>query len=303
MCTLLEIVWGFGGDFRVRRDYHIEGERTIVEMQLFQALFLFRYMLNRGVILRNSTMDVKVLEDPTMHNQRTAECLFGRHWYSTLVDLLTTRREDRETHAWLWDASRLFDGSRRSDSQRVKLEICKIPVSLLQFFRAHAKGTKPVHSSCWGDWHFAVLAGSENGRLAERLINHFMSSHKVREMAFAGAIVPTVEYFYHTVGTGGASWPRYAERRCLDLAERPEIDQPTTTYNDLYKEFFPTARSRSGIFDYRHCMHELHGVLEFVRNMPTGIEITEKEAITLKERIKDACDSIVALRNRELIVH
>lgn len=305
MCTLLEMVWSFGGRLQIGRDFSVEGSRAETELRVFQALFLLRYMFSRGIVLPNSTMDLKGLENPRHHEERTADCLFGRHWYSTIVDLLTARRSTKQSvqmhgngevgPAWLWQPP---------EQAKVQLEICKIPVSLSEYAKT---GGKAIHHSCWGDWHLAALAGSENARLAERLVNHFLSSHKVWEMATAGAAVPTVEYFYFRgspVGNTNSTSPRYAGKRCLDIIERSDIGQPSLTYEELYNDFFPHALSRSDIFDYRHCMHELHGVLEYVRSQPTGgvIQLPD-EAIVLKDRVTKAFDAILKLRDKEMMVH
>jgi len=208
-----------------------------------------------------------------------------RHWYSTLVDLLTTRREDRETHAWLWDAVVCLTEAVDPNSQRVKLEICKIPVSLLQFFRAHAKAQNQFTALVGEIGTSQSLRAAENGRLAERLINQLHEPViKFVKLAFAGAIVPTGN-ISTTLSNRGASWPRYGTP-LPRFAERPEIDQPTTTYNDLYKEFFPHADSRSGFSDYGTvCMNSTE-CWNLFATCRQELKSLKKRPITLKKELK-----------------
>jgi hypothetical protein len=291
MCSLLEMIWSFGGDLEVRPDYSIGGERTQTEMYVFRALYLLRYMFLRRIVTTDSTMDVLLLEDEKNATARSENYLFGRHWYSTIVNILTARKADRTE--WLFYSAK---------DTKPEIEICQIPVSLLQYKTAQEQNRKPTHHSSWGVWHFGILAGSENSVLASRLINHFMSSHKICEMASAGAIVPTAEAFYYR-HDGDVRNPRYADRKCLDIAERPDIKQPDTTYGDLYDKFFTNARSRSRIFNYRNSMQELHGVVESIRSMPLNSSQSqqEKEQRYLSESIRRAFDAIVSLRNREMM--
>ena len=290
MCTILEMIWSFGGDLEVRFDYNIGGNRAETEMHVFRAIYLLRYMFYRGVVPPSSTMDVGLFNNDKVLDERTERYLFGRHWYSTIVNLLTATAPAGNGSKWFFPSK---------SSIQPEIAICQIPVSMLHFA---ATNKHPEHHSSWGVWHFGILSGSENGELAARLANHFMSSHKIREMASAGAVVPTVKEFYSS-RSQGADMSRYAGKRCLDIVERPNIKQPLTTYGELYRDFFPNARNRSRIFDYHRTMQELHGVVESIRCLPLTPPPDTREATRLAERITQAFDAIVALRDKEMMVY
>ena len=179
--------------------------------------------------------------------------------------------------------------------------MCQIPVSFDYYMRCRYANQAVTHCSSWGVWHFGILSGSENGELAAKLINHFMSSHKTREMASAGAIVPTLEDFYYRSDNTG-SYARYADTCCLQIAERPDIKQPTTTYGQLYHDFFKNAKTRSAIFDYRHTMQELYAVADAIRSLPVGAQ-SAGEVAWLKNRVDFAFGAILGLRDMEMMVH
>jgi hypothetical protein len=88
------------------------------------------------------------------------------------------------------------------------------------------------------------------------LINNLMNSDHICERAFANAAVPTVEAFYES----------YGKTPCFNLPERKDITLPDWTYNRLRENLFKHAKSRSQIYDYHHCMRELHAVLEYVHS-------------------------------------
>ena len=73
---------------------------------------------------------------------------------------------------------------------------------------------------------------------------------------------------------------------------------PRMTYGQLYREFFPNAFSRSEIFDYRHSMHELLAVFEYVHAQPDNWNVTE-----LLRRIDEAFKGIQRLRDEGMMVH
>jgi KaiC len=113
----------------------------------------------------------------------------------------------------------------------------------------------PTHHSCWGDWSFGLLAGSENRALAIDLINNMMGSIKTINRAFAGACVPTVTEFYEMFG----------DIPCVHLPERTDIGLPISTYEQLRTKFFKHAKTRNDIYDFMHCAKILHGQVEFLR--------------------------------------
>jgi hypothetical protein len=205
-----------------------------------------------------------------------ADWLFARHWYSTLADLLTRKKKDGSDFLWTHASA--------------ELELMQMPVSFLNYIKQREAGetddTLDRHS-CWGEWYLAALKGSENMALAVDLINNMMSSHKICERAFRSAALPTVERFYHL----------YGKSKCLEVPERPGSMIPTTTYDDLKSKYFCSAWARDEIFDYRHCMRELHSVLETLRASPSlqVDDLMERLIVAVRE-IEDLRKSDVLLR-------
>ena len=224
--------------------------------------------------------------------------LFARHWYSTLVEVLTDKREEikycekegttgiglKETQnikpPWTW----------QPDS--MQLEIQALPWSdyAVKFYYS-----QPKQVSCWGEWHFAVLNGSENQELAIELVNHLMSSSAICERAASCAALPTVETFYEL----------YPDVPCLRLPERNDIILPKLTYKELQDHIFEVAGSRRPIFDYQHCMREIHSLLSYVqhiRKVKTASDEIEVAKI-LAERTIAAVKRIRELNSREMMIH
>jgi hypothetical protein len=147
--------------------------------------------------------------------------------------------------------------------------------------------------SCWGDWHLAVLQGSENTKLAEGVLNNLMNSAKISNRALRGAALPTVAEFYKI----------YEKTPCVLLPERSgshqpnDIELPKKTYGALRNEIFSCAKSRSTIFDYRHCMLEFHGFIKQLLHKP---EMKREE---IGEELLKVFKRIRKLRDRELLLH
>jgi hypothetical protein len=156
-------------------------------------------------------------------------------------------------------------------------------VSLKVYAQAKAAGQQPEHHSCWGDWHLAVLKGSENKALAVDLINNLMSTRKVSERAFSGAGLPTVTRFYES----------YGEARCFDFVQRPDVRMPATTFGGLRRMLFTTARSRVNIFDYPHCARVLHGLLQWVHGTQ------EMRTDELQRKVEASLEQIHQLRDSD----
>ena len=199
--------------------------------------------------------------------------LCARHWYSSLVDLLTDKTDKGKDGAhWTW----------APEHKKIQLGIQPLPYSAFanntERFLAE-KEKRPVVAlnpvSCWGEWHFVVLNGTENEDLAIEVINHMMSSNAICERAEHCAAVPTVEMFYD----------RYADVPCLRLPERRDIGLPTMTYQELRDTVFDVAGSRRPIFDYQHCMRELHGVLVLVQQCALTPERLANHVLDAVERI------------------
>ncbi len=250
--------------------------RRRVGENLFRSLHLLCVMFERRIIEENSTVHVEDFAKrfpPTQDGPRKerADWLFARHWYSTLVDNLTARH--KETKQYLWQPESL------------KIKIMPLPYHLGSAIEQGKERLDPV--ACWGEWHLAVLAGSENEALAVELVNNLMSSRRICERASSCAALPTVEEFY----------TRYGDEPCLRLPERSDIKLPQTTYNEMRKNIFRHAKSRNQIFDYHHCMRELHAVLSRIQKSPS--EAKEK----LGELVKEAMKRIERHQFHEMMLH
>jgi len=114
---------------------------------------------------------------------------------------------------------------------------------------------RPLSFSCWGEWSFGLVNGSENAELAIDLVNNMMGSIKVIQRAFAGASVPTVENFYE----------EYGELPCVTIPERITETLPKATYNNIRSTYFKHAKSRQEIYDFRHCGKLFYSKLERMR--------------------------------------
>ena len=121
---------------------------------------------------------------------------------------------------------------------------------------------RPLSFSCWGEWRFGIVSGSENVDLAIDLINNMMGSIKILQRSFSGACVPTVEGFYRM----------YGELPLVNISERTEETLPRMTYNELRRTFFRTAKSRREIYDFRHCGKIIHSKLERIRKKPSKMD-------------------------------
>ena len=272
LCTLLEWLWGTGGDLTVLPDYTIQ-ERNVTAARLFEAFWIFRTMRQKQIIPRNSTLEAVDFakqygkrSDDESEGSESPDWLFARHWHSTFVDILTATDQDGD---FLWEP--LKDG--------VQLEVTPIPVSLSKYIVTPEAARDKIHSSCWGEWYLALLRGSENQALATDLINNLMSSRRICERAFSCAALPTVELFYETEMYGGIG--------CFNIPERRDIGLPEMTFAELRKRLFMSAGTRTRIFDYRHCMRYLHAILEHVHDFPAlGPEGMGEEILKALEKIE-----------------
>lgn len=270
LCSFLEVFWGCGGELAVTPEYEIRNPAVTSE-KLFQAFFLFREMFRHNVIDRDSTLDPSKIQQLPLKS--SGQWMFARHWYSTFVDILTAKKMGSKAEPWLWMPGR-----------NSTFEIQPLPFSAYTAIMQN-EFVKPV--SCWGEWHFAVLNGTENRALAIEMLNNLMSSTSICERASRGAAVPTVEEFYK----------RYKHIPCLTFPERNDIKPLTFTYNDLRQRIFKCARSRSSIFDYRHCMREIHSVLTITQQNPL-IPIKD-----LAAHVLDALERIASLRHHGGMMH
>jgi hypothetical protein len=289
LCTFLEFVWGCDTDLKVDAEYNLTIDKGIL-MRIYQAIFLFQELLKH--IPDDATLDARILgrymgKGGDNYEKRKRKVVpekekdvqktnwgFMRQWHSTLVDILVAK-DNNGKHLWI-------------PNSKTKLEISPLPESFWHFYR---KNDKPRLKgiSCWGDWHLAMLRGSENQSLAVGLINNIMSSSKISTRALRGAALPSVQKFYEI----------YRESPCVHLPERSgDLTMPTKSYEYVESKLFPIAQTRSNIFDYRHCMLEIHGfVIELVHNRcPRTPEDVSKALISVFKEIKK-------LSGRELLLH
>jgi len=315
LCTFLELVWGCGADLEVNAEYEI----TITDdflARFYQAVFLFQELLKHAP--ENATLDAHIFGKyvkgyPCANGQRVKkeDWAFMRQWHSTLVDVLVTKA-DKSNYCWTSGpekkknakAETKTDSQQNSDSKPA-LEITSLPESFWRFYGeggggqkmsgkgGNDKGNKGLAGqgiSCWGDWHLAVLRGSENMKLAVGLVNNLMSSSKISTRALSGAAMPAVEEFYKI----------YKADPCVHLPERSgDFQMPRRTYGEVKDKFFPIARTRSKIFDYRHVMREIHGfVVELVYNRRD-----HRSPEQVSKVLNDVFRRINALSERELLLH
>ncbi|HET6442576.1 MAG TPA: ATPase domain-containing protein [Phycisphaerae bacterium] len=287
LCTLLEFLWNCGGDMRIAADYSFSHssddekkaeDRKETGLRLMQAMTYLDMMFRHGIIPRNCTLEAKEFAKRYPGKGTGPDWLFARHWYSTYVDNLLTKEEgDKKSAA---EKKKIYAWEPKG----IRLDVMQIPMSLSRYAEMGAE--KHYHISCWGEWYLGVMSGTENEALAVDLINNVMSSQKVADRAFAHASVPTVEEFYQM----------YGDTQCLNIPERSDVKQPDLTFSGLRKKFFDRAKSRTQMFDYRHCMRELHGVLEYV-HVSGGVSPKD-----LAGRILYAMRRIEALRDQEVLV-
>lgn len=248
---------------------------------MLEAVLLLKEMFSRGVIPRNSTLD-PFAGSPAV-GSGVSDWAFARHWYSTFVDVLTAH----ESGKFVWP-------QKGDQSDRVALNLRSMPVTsrYLGFVEAEARRTgesirAKTRIACWGEWHLGALRASENHALAVELVNNLMSSQKVSERALKCAALPTVEEFYRL----------YENVGCFRFPERSDIILPRITFGQIREDYLRVARSRSDVFDYRHCMRSLHGLIEQIHHSPK-IEVN-----VLGELLLKVMSDINGLRDRELLLH
>ena len=234
LCAFLEVLWGCGGSLQVSATYAIDDLFVTLE-SLFHAFFLLRELARHRVLERYATLDP--LQFSRDYAKQPKQWLAARHWYSTLVDVLTAQRQGaarvgRHRYAW-------------TPPEGTRLELAALPYS--GFAAARTPHPNRDGVACWGEWHLAVLAGSKTPRCRWSSSSFYEQQRHLRACG-PNAALPTVEAFYE----------RYADLPCLRLPERQDVSLPRLTYKELRDRVFSVARSRTTIFDFRHCMRELH---------------------------------------------
>jgi hypothetical protein len=104
-----------------------------------------------------------------------------------------------------------------------------------------------------------------------------------------GAALPAIEKFYEI----------YGKSPCVHLPERSgDLQMPAKSYDYVKSHLFPIARTRSNIFDYRHCMLEIHGfVVELVYNR------YKRSPEDISTALINVFKEIKKLSERELLLH
>jgi len=276
LSTLLEIFWSCGGRLSNNSDYTLSEKPEEVKDKFKKAFRILALLFGMGIVSADSACEVEAFARKYNPGGPASEpgWLLVRHWYSTFIDLLSAK--DKEGN-FIWK----INGDPRHP---VPLEIMPVPTTMGCLTRTPLRYEKGLSHSCMGDWHFAIIKGSENEKLGIDLINNLMSSERICERAFTNADVPTVKEFYEL----------YGKARCINPSLRNDIQLPRTTYDDLLESYLQTAFYRSQIYDYHHCMREFHSILEMVRGMDFGnvksaAELQKQSAGSFKE-IDDAVD-------------
>lgn len=287
MTAFLEFFWSFGGDLHVLPDYHIDKpDNTFTE--LLAAYNLVSLMSYNGIIPQNSTVDTVKLH--TNNISKPDDWVFARHWHSTFVDFLTyeKRMEEKE----VFTITELI-----GNCEDAQFEIMPIPTSLFNYV-ANKQKTKNI--SCWGDWHFAVMKGSENLNLGIDIINNLMNSNNITERAFSAAELPTVEFFYKLHG----------DTNCFNMEHVKSKHLPHKTFKQLRNIYFRDAKSRTQIFDFRHTITELGAIFQFAHfgafpaTESSDFAVTQEELFKkIYRRLNKAFSTIQDFRNKTIMQH
>ncbi len=284
----LELIWNCGGKLEVNGCYLVDDKEKNA-LPLLRAMHIFAGIFKFTGTERDQTIDPSQFHSGPGGLSDYGDWLFGRYWYSTLVDALTATRST--TRAAPFGApSGAGDAGQREfvwqptvESERVDVEILRMP---------RGRGDFVQHYACWGDWSFGLLHGSENVALACDLISNLMGALKVTERGLRGACLPTVSQFY---------W-RYRDEPCVPATIRTDIVLPRMTFGEIGSAYLGTPagargrKSRDGagakgdktddmalgsgifrqsIFDYRHCAREIFGELLSIKR-DIGKELPEK---------------------------
>ena len=242
VATLLELMWGHNGKWKTvakdpdnrpdRGPVTVEYESTASKKGIIQALErLRRWVHDLKIVRRYSTIDPRhrTFSQPD-GRQNAKQWAFARHWYSTLVDLLT---------ASYADGTRLFSG-KHSD-----IGVGPLPIA----GELMRKDSEASGSSVSGEWYLAVEHGTENKQLAIAVINDLISSTRVINRAVTGAGLPVVRDFYG----------EYDTATCFGT---------NRTYEWIRRRLFAGAISRSRFVEYRFVMQRLYSCARRILDNP-----------------------------------
>jgi len=279
--TLLEMIWAQGSRFEVTADHKIRNWEQL-KPAFLRAFALLKYLFDHGITPRDSSIEPPVFCD--RYNLAGKEgvtpprqdWVLARHWYSTLVDLLTATKPHLDDYPFsITEESPLL-----WNQPEARLRICAVPTSV---GNCASSPKAPDHVPCLGEWHLVILDGSENVALGHDLINWMTTSQGTCDWAFRGAILPTAKDFYQL----------YGRTRCFRF-ERPR--QPLEALPDItfdgMRGLAKNARLRSSIYDYRRCMRPVHGAFEAIRS---GTVDTPKQMEDLVEGIRATINKLAEL--------
>jgi hypothetical protein len=172
VATILELFWSHAGGWHTVQsgdNLEIKFLDNHDEKGAIAALERLRQWFAKGLVRQHGTLDPK---HPT-NVGGSADWVFARHWYSTLIEHLAA--------VPLGDLTALG-----------KIRTCGIPIAKDRRFA--------VSASTWGEWCLAVDRGTENRRFAYNLIGNLLSSRKVIRRGIRGAGLPVFEQFYKEFG-------------------------------------------------------------------------------------------------------
>lgn len=278
MATFLEVLWNCGGDLQIQPDYDIK-DLDSNRQHLLHAFSILNRLFAKGYIPQDSSLEIDYWVERRKADPLHSSWLFARHWYSTFVETLVHKNGSTGEY------------SIKTDTLGKRLNVIKLPITIdyLLKQRAPKSERKVRHHSCRGEWYFAVLNGTENEALAEDIINNLMSSQKIIDRAFRCAAVPTVQAFYDM----------YGESKCFDGVSRPgDLVLPSLTWNGLKTDFLAEAKSRTAVFDYRHCIREFQSILEYIRGSAQETDAFLKQ---IANRLESAITHIQELGSKPVL--
>jgi hypothetical protein len=314
MATFLELVWNCDGKLEVNARYQI-CERAKNILPLIRALHYFAAIFSLTPTPPDQSVDPANAHRGSGKPSDYGHWLFARYWYSTLLDAFTAPSPAQKPaggpQPTAENSAGRFAWQPAPEAPRPQLEIILMPTG-------HEKTDK--HYTCWGDWSFGLLEGSENVSLACDLVSNLMGDQKVTERGLRGACLPTVSHFY---------W-RYRDEPCVPATIRDDIDLPKMTFGQLGRTYLGTSNAylaaddaaqalqavapsgadgapadppnlpppegifRQSIFDYRHCAREIFGeLLRIKRNINRSATPGGAPSNAEAEAVVGACINIV----------
>jgi RecA/RadA recombinase len=331
ICTLLEMLWNSGGNLRVRHDYTVEDKHKLY-VPLLRALHLVDSLFDSGIVDRNSTVSAPLRASRDLAD----DWLYARHWYSTLIEYLTSKNAAGEYQAKL--------------PAEAALEIMPMPVSLslwaeqLYELKDNNKSLQESLLNCPKPYQFIIEcdpASSDGGGVDQtRQCPHLDKKRPCAKKAGFEDLLRTgpkhhscwgdwslgllsgsenctlaVDLINNMMGSikitsrafAGACLPTvtefygmFGDIPCVYLPERTDIGLPSFTYDELRAEIYAHAKTRSDVYDFMHCAKILNGQIEFLRRTKDPEE--KKRNTGLVGRCIKIIDEIEELYNESILV-